>query len=339
MSISTQNTDPDEEKFTDVVYPGEKSAPPVAVMPPRTAAEPLRREESMPTEEHAPTPTPQQPGNGKQTKVNTILNVLILVCFLLILGLGTFFVVQMKSIYVPSPYEQSKMEYEKLLQEKNELEADRSKIDRSVEARALLNKISALQKSAEETRTHIEKIQQENQDYEKRITDKKRDIDAAKFELRRTNQKYRREALAILTNLPIGDVIKLNDKGQDGEVITNAIIARVNMGAKKIKLKSADGVNVNWDFERISIEALPRLVQYAIGEGELVNLDILDDATTDKKKKRKPVIARPETRVYDPQPGAPIISSGPSATISADPTIEPEPPATDTAPWDELPIP
>lgn len=335
MSISTQNTDPDEEKFADVVYPGEKTAPPVAIIPPRTATVPQRQEQTAsPT-----TQTHRQSPSGKHNNVSIILNVLILICFLLILGLGTFFVMQMKTMYVPSPYEQSKMEYEKLLQEKNALEADRSKIDRSVEARALLNKISALQKSTEETRTQIDKVKQENQDYEKRIADKKRDIDAAKFELRRTNQKYRREALAILTNLPIGEVIKLNDRGHDGEVITNAIIANVNMGAKKMKLKSADGVNVNWDFERISIEALPRFVRYAIGEAELVNLDILDDGTTTKKKKRKPVVARPETQAYDPSPGAPIISSGPSATISSDPTIEPEQPATDSAPWDELPIP
>ncbi len=324
MSISTQNTDPEEEQFADVVYPGEKTPHPATV---KTHCSP-----------RAPQTPPQQ-ATGKLNKVSTILNILIVVCFLLILGLGTFFVVQMKTIYVPSPYEQSKMEYEKLLQEKNELEADRSKIDRSVEARALLNKISALQKSAEETSSQINKIKQENQDYEKRIADKKRDIDAAKFELRRTNQKYRREALAILTNLPIGEVIKLNDKGHDGEVITNAIIANVNMAAKKMKLKSAEGVNVNWDFERISIDTLPRLVRYAIGEAELVNLELLDDGTTTKKKKRKPVVARPETQVYDPTPGAPIISSGPSATISSDPTLEPEEPVTDTAPWDELPIP
>ena len=336
MSISTQNTDPDEETFIDVVYPGEKVNTPAQTEQTKVTATAPAPAQHPETADKAATPELRKQEKG--SKVSTILNILILVCFLLILALGTFFVVQMKTIYVPTPYEQSKIEYEKLLQEKKELEADQSKIDRSVEARALLNKIAALQKSAADTRAQIDKVHQDNQEYEKLIADKKRDIDAAKFELRRTNQKYRREALATLNNLPVGKVIKLNDKGHDGEVITNAIIAQVNMQTKKMKLKSTEGVNVTWDFDRISIENLPRFVQYAIGEAELVNLDVLDEGTTNKKKKRKPVVSRPEIEAYDPAPGAPVISSGPSATLSSDPTVEPEEPATDTAPWDDLPI-
>lgn len=334
MSISTTDPEPKDEKFAEVVYSSEPA--PEQVEP--DSAEKAPESPEVP-EKKEPTPEPEAPRKGI-SKTGVIVDVLLVVVLVLILGGGGYFIKQSMDAYsVPSAYEEASAEYDRLKAEYEHLISNRQQVNTVERVKRLQDEITAVQASLDNAKKHLNDAQSQKAQLLSMINEVKQGIDRARYNLRESDRDYRAKALAELPGMPIGDVLNR----RRNHIVKNAIVAELNMRAHKIQLRSSSDI-VNWNIKDISKKDLAPIVRYALNDADLVDMSVLDEEGKEPTRKR-PVARREqpaapqqaqaeEPEDFDPAPGAPIISSGQSETITTDPGTTPHTEPADTPTWD-----
>lgn len=324
MSITTTEPEPKDEKFAEVVYSAD-------------APEPEKTEQPQAEEKEPAT----KPGAKKTDYLTDILMVSVLV---LILGAGGYFIKTQTDKYeVPSAYEEAVAEYQQLTNEWNQLISNKKKTSTVQRVKQLQTRIDALDKQLAEAATALNKAKEKKASICSAIAQEKQAIDGARYTLREADRDYRAKALAELPGMPIGDVLNR----RRNHIVKNAVVTHLDANAKIIKLRSSSDL-VTWHFKDLAKKELAPIVRYALGMADFVDMSVLNEEGQAAAPKR-PVIKREQAATaqepaqdYDPAPGAPVISSGKSETISADPAVSPDAAPADVPTWDaptgDLPI-
>lgn len=326
MSISTNKPETEDEKFADIVFTPEDASPRAAEEKPETPAEEKKVEE------------PKAEEKKKPGKSDYLMDILMITVLVLIIGVGGYFVkTQMDKYAVPSAYEEACAEYDRLSAEFNHLVSNKQKVTDVQKVKELQARIEVLETRLNEARSNLANAKAKRDAILSAISQEKQAIDSARYTLREADRDYRAKALAELPGTPIGDVLNR----RRNHIVKNAIITNLDMRAKKIQLRS-DSDMVNWNIKDLAKKQLSPLVRYALGMADLVDMSVLDEEGKPASPKRP--VARTETlpaeqpaqedESYDPAPGAPIISSGQTETISSDPTATPDSEPADTPMWD-----
>lgn len=327
MSISTDKPEPEDEKFADIVYsPEEESA--------ENSPEENKQEE---TATPATDNTDKNPAEKKPGKSDYLMDIMMVSVLVLIIGVGGYFVkTQMDQYTVPSPYEEATAEYDKLRHEFDQLIANKKKVNDVQKVKKLQNRIDAMESRLTEAKANLAKAKSEKAAIQSAILQEKQAIDSARYNLREADRDNRAKALAELPGMPIGDVLNR----RRNHIVKDAVINNLDMKTRKIQLRSSSDL-VNWNIKDLAKKQLPPIVRYGLGMADLIDMSVLDEegkeATPKRPIARREQPAAPQQNTeesYDPNPGAPIISSGKTETISADPTATPDTDVADDPMWD-----
>ena len=329
MSISTNKPDNEDEKFADIVYTSQADTQeevkdtPVAE---ETDKQPATEEKEK---------TEQKKTSGK--KSTYWMDIAMVSTLVAILGVGCYFIkTQMERYDVPTPYEEACAEYDRLSAEFNHIISNRSQVNNIQRVKTLQGRITALEAQIEDATASLNKAREKKANITSSIAQEKQAIDSARYNLRESDRDYRAKAMAELPGLPVGNVINRQRNG----VFNDAVIYTVDMQARRINFRSASG-QVNWLIKDISKKELPPIVRYALGLADLVDMSVLDEEGKPEGKKRP--VARRETPHfttaassdnYDPQPGAPVISSGKTETLTSEPTSSEDSGQNEQPTWD-----
>lgn len=335
MSISTNKPEADDEKFDDIVFsdrPHQTAAP----------SEPQKEAEAT-----APAPVEKAPElKADSKKAGYVMDIVLIVFFVHLLGVGWYFIkTQMSRYEVPTPYEEACAEYERLNAEFNTIISNKKQVNNIRKVKELQRRISTLEAQIAEAEAGLQKAKEKKASIVSSIAQEKQAIDSARYNLRETDRDFRAKAMAELPGLPVGNIINR----RRNSVFNDAVIAAVDMHARRIKFRSHSG-QVNWEIKAISKKELPPIVRYALNLADLVDMSVLDEEGKTETK-RRPIARREEMQSataadddtqFDPEQTGPIISSGQSETLSSDPSTPHETSTDDVPTWDaptgDLPI-
>lgn len=331
MSISTNKPENEDEKFADIVYAPHADSKQEEKDTPAPAEETTK----APTEGQADDKAEEKKKQGK--KSSYWMDIALVSTLVVILGVGCYFIkTQMERYDVPTPYEEACAEYDRLSAEFNHIISNRSQVNNIQRVKTLQGRITALETEIEQATASLNKAREKKAGITSSIAQEKQAIDSARYNLRESDRDYRAKAMAELPGLPVGNVINR----QRNSVFNDAIIYTVDMQARRIHFRSTSG-QVNWLIKDISKKELPPIVRYALNLADLVDMSVLDEEGKPEGKKRP--VARRETPhltttestdSYDPQPGAPVISSGHTETLSSEPTSTEEADQNEQPTWE-----
>lgn len=331
MSITTDNPEPEDEKFADIVYSPENEGA-------EATAEQEKQEETTQEEKPAAEQKNEKNTDKKPGKSDYLMDIMMVCVLVLIIGVGGYFVkTQMDRYAVPSPYEEATAEYERLWKELEQLSSNKKKVNDVQRVKKLQNRIESFEAALTAAKTNLANAKNEKASILASIAQEKQAIDSERYNLREADRDNRAKALAELPGMPIGNVLNR----RRNHIVKDAVINNLDMKARKIQLRSSSDL-VNWNIKDLAKKQLPPIVRYGLGLADLIDMSVLDEEGKEQTPKR-PIARREEPAMpqsqpaeesYDPEPGAPIISSGKTETISSDPTATPEADVADEPTWD-----
>lgn len=316
MSISAKNTAPEDEDFAEIEFrprPVHKeqteAATPTseqeAVATPATQ-EPTEQTTKPAAEEQAAPPAKKKSGGKKKGGcLSTGFDAMLVIILLVILGGGGYYVKQQMDLYrVPSPLEIALQENNRLQQQRDALSADYYRADEQL----------VMTKSLEHLDSELSKIKSESREIENSIADRKNNILAMQHEIRTADKENRSIALSMLPGMPLGNVTTTR-----GRSFKNAYIYR--MEGKLMTIRFPEG-QVRLPISELIKKGLPTMVNYALGEEELVDMSDFDsngDApATSAPESNAPVPAPSTTEIdYEQNQGTPVVDTSAGTPVTA----------------------
>ncbi|MDO5470478.1 MAG: hypothetical protein Q4F38_04165 [Akkermansia sp.] len=357
MSISANNTKPEDDDFADIEFrpratksqPSADKKPEVKVekptpataekkegtdnpVPPAPPAEEDEKKDAEPakdkpeaadepgTEEKAPAQKKGKKGGALSVVFDTLLVVILLV----ILGGGAYYIKQQMDLYrVPTPMEVALLENARLQKQHDELTDAYYRADEQI----------AMRQSLDHLNGELDRLQNECNKLQASIDTQKNSVLAMQHEIRTADRECRAIALSLLPGMAIGNATTTR-----GKSLNDAYIYRLE--GKLIVLRSHEG-QIRVPLRELIKKDMPKMARYAFEEEEMVDMSDFDasgeapSATEDNTAKKEAPATRP-TADYEQRGGSPTVDTSAGSTITA-PVSDQSAPSWD-APSGELPF-
>ena len=315
MSISSKNTEPEDEKFADVVYDNSDKKEEKSTTEEKVEDTPATAEEEATTEE------PKKEKKKDKKKSGGIIDAILLLVLLGGMAGGSYYVYsKMEEFKIPSPMDKEMAKQEELqqhIQEQNTQNAA-DKISERLELKATN---TAAAQTLSEKEQQLANAEKELKQLEKDCADAEKALETAKADYANLDKKQRKEAMSMLSGegIAIGSITT-----HDGEALSNAILKK---DGNKWRLSGNNGC-----YNRIIKlgkynSQLPLIVHYARGKKDLITRGEITEQTAEelaaeREKIDKETVAT--ARNYDPMLAPTVVTQSSESTDIVDDETENE---------------
>lgn len=302
MSISSKNTEPEDEKFADIVYDHSDNKTEEELTEKKVEDAPVSGEEKPATEEA---------GKKQEKKSGGIFDAIILLALLGGIAGGSYFVYsKMQEFKIPSPMEEEMVMQEELQQRIQE-QKKQNEDAKITERLALKNENVAATQAISDKEKQLADAEKELKQLEKDCADAEKALETAKADYVNLDKKQRKEAMAMLTGegIAIGSITT-----HDGENLSNAILKK---DGSKWKLSGNNGC-----YNRIIKlgkyhSKLPLIVHYARGRKDLITRGEVTEQTAEELAAEREKIdqeTKETARNYDPMLTPSVVTQSSEST-------------------------
>lgn len=312
MSISSQNMDPEDEKFADVVYTGSNEAP---------AEAPKETEER---EKTANETTEEKPVAKERRKKGGIFDAVLLLALLGCIGGGAYFVYsKMDEFKIPSPLEEE-IAAQEALQQQIEKQNEQNTKAQITQRLTLKSENTTASQQLEDKTKQLADAEKAIAQLEQECKDAEASLNTAKEDYAKLDKAQRAEIMKMLTGegVAIGPITTI-----DGEKIQNATLRKECK--KEGNRWRISGNNNCYDrpieFKKYH-KQFPLIVHYARGRKDLITRGALTEQTAEEIAAEREELAREaveQARNYDPLMAPTVVTQSSETTdIVEDDTTE-----------------
>ncbi len=341
MSISANNTKPEDDDFADIefrprsarmqaapakeeVKEEKKPEPPATREAPREAAPSKDEAKEAPADKQAePEATPakeekpakpakkkekaEKPEKKKGGFFAVLFDTLLVLLLLAVLGCGGYYIKQQMELYrVPTPMEMALQENARLQKQHDELTDAYYRADEQI----------AMNKSLAHLNNELGRLQNECNKLQASIDTQQNNVLAMQHEIRTADKESRAIAVSLLPGMSIGNATTTR-----GKSLNDAYIYRLE--GKLIVLRSHEG-QIRVPIRELIKKDMHKMARYAFGEEDLIDMSDFDTAidtaaTEESQPREKAKPARRMEQDYEARGGSPTVDTSAGSTITAPP--------------------